>query len=544
MSCEFTDGQVVPGTAYRVVRRMGQGGMGSVYDVEHRELGKRFVLKALLSGLMNRSDLVQRLKNEWRALGRLEHPAIVSVTDAGLTTSGVPYFVMERLNGETLGERLRRLGRLAPHEALVVAADVLDALDAAHAIGVVHRDVKPPNIFITDSGATKLLDFGIAKLVHGRSSRLTGRGIAIGTPRYMAPEQAVGDPVDGRCDIYAVGLVLFEAIAGQGAFHGIPSNEVFVTHVTKTAPPLSSVLSGVSEQLDAAVAWLLMTRPSERPATAGKAARLLRALAHRGMGHETQAASYHDTSKAQPLTTELTPSIAKRPTFSEAQSDAGLTQVHQRHAWDADDDEPTHSEREAKAGVAGRQRPAQPATYKLKSGPGTWVPSSDIVLGNGAAPRRLIPSEISGASRGAPSVGVSHATPGAPESAVGEQRRDDRASGAPAPVEVPPKHRILLIAAAAALAGLVLVAVSVVVLGVGNSPSSAVVGRQEPGPSVQTRAALPAAGRAHPHRLSTPVPAFASGRAQPTTRSTAASLADPVSPARNDAVDFGADRSP
>src|SRR5262249_50767594 len=143
---EFSDGELVPGTRYRVVSLIGAGGMGSVYEVEHVELGKRFVLKALLRSLTNRDDLVHRLRNEWRALGKLEHPNIGGVTDAGVTTTGLPYFVMERLQGETLGSRLRRDRRVPMPEALSIAADILEGLSAAHRIGIVHRDVKPPNV--------------------------------------------------------------------------------------------------------------------------------------------------------------------------------------------------------------------------------------------------------------------------------------------------------------------------------------------------------------------------------------------------------------
>src|SRR5262245_22009517 len=189
---EFRVGAVIPGTRYRVLGLLGAGGMGSVHAVEHVELGKRFVLKALLSEAALREDLVARLRNEQRALGRLEHPNIDAVTDAGMTSGGVPYFVMARLEGETLGARLRRLGRLSAVESLSVGAGVLDGLAVAHEIGVVHRDIKPQNIFVVGSGQPKILDFGVAKVALSAAA-ITARGVAVGTPRYMSPEQASGE---------------------------------------------------------------------------------------------------------------------------------------------------------------------------------------------------------------------------------------------------------------------------------------------------------------------------------------------------------------
>lgn len=276
---EFLDGEVVPGTRYRVLRLLGAGGMGCVYEVEHQELGKRFVLKSLLRELADRQDLVARLRNEWRALAQLEHPNIVSVTDAGTSSSGVPFFVMERLDGETLGDRLKRAPRhrLPVADALTVAAQILDGLSAAHDIGIVHRDIKPPNVFLRES-AVKILDFGIAK-VHGHAFAITGKGVAVGTPRYMSPEQARGGEVDGRADLYAVGLLLFEMISGRGPFDAVgDSNAILLAHIGEPPPRLSSLVAGVWPELDQLVDSFLAKNPNERPASARAAAALLRGL--------------------------------------------------------------------------------------------------------------------------------------------------------------------------------------------------------------------------------------------------------------------------
>lgn len=277
---EFQDGEVVPGTRYRIIRLIGSGGMGRVYEVEHVELGKRFVLKALQRELARRQDLVARLRNEWRALARLEHPNIVNVTDAGTSQNGVPFYVMERLEGETLSMLLYRQRRLLPQQALAIAAGILEGLHAAHQIGVVHRDVKPPNIFLTGPLVVKVLDFGIAKIKDAKDV-ITARGIAVGTPRYMSPEQARGTAVDARSDIYATGLMLFEMLSGVGPYDDARDhNELLVAQLSRPAPLLSSV-SVVAPELDALVAAMLAKDPRERPASAQHVAQTLRDLSQR-----------------------------------------------------------------------------------------------------------------------------------------------------------------------------------------------------------------------------------------------------------------------
>jgi eukaryotic-like serine/threonine-protein kinase len=277
---EFQDGELVPGTRYRVTRLIGSGGMGRVYEVEHVELGKRFVLKALQRELSRREDLVARLRNEWRALARLEHPNIVNVTDAGTSDNDVPFYVMERLEGETLSALLHRQRRLVPQQALAIAAGMLEGLHAAHQIGVVHRDVKPPNIFLTAPTTVKVLDFGIAK-IKDANDVITARGLAVGTPRYMSPEQAHGSPVDARSDIYAAGLMLFEMVSGVGPFDDARDhNELLLAHLGRKAPLLSSI-SVVAPELDALVAGMLAKDPRERPPSARHVAETLRALGQR-----------------------------------------------------------------------------------------------------------------------------------------------------------------------------------------------------------------------------------------------------------------------
>jgi serine/threonine protein kinase len=266
---EYEDGEIVPGTPYRVVTLLGAGGMGSVYEVEHVELGRRYVLKSLLRTLASRQDLIARMRNEWRSLGKLQHPNIVDILNAGVSSSDVPYYVMERLEGETVRDRLQREGKLPVAEAARIARETLFGLAAAHEIGIVHRDIKPANIFLTRSGAVKVLDFGVAQVTRAEGDmKITAQGLAIGTPRYMSPEQASGESADARSDLYATGLLLFEMIAGEGPFDDLgDTSQQMLAHLHRPARPLSR-LTEVPGEIDSIVKRALNKRPQDRPQTA------------------------------------------------------------------------------------------------------------------------------------------------------------------------------------------------------------------------------------------------------------------------------------
>jgi eukaryotic-like serine/threonine-protein kinase len=273
---EYQDGETVPGTPYRVVRFMGAGGMGSVYEVEHIELGRRYVLKSLLGTLTSRQDLTARMRNEWRALGQLRHPNIVDVHNAGTTANGIPFYVMELLHGETVRERLEKDERIAAPEAARIARAVLFGLEAAHSIGIVHRDVKPANVFLATSGGVKLLDFGIAKVHVEGAPKITAKGLAVGTPRYMSPEQAAGEKADGRSDVYAVGLLLYEMVTGSGPFHDCEDHASQMdAHLNRTPPRLSEIAE-VTDGLSDVVASALEKEPASRPQSAAQMAEQLR----------------------------------------------------------------------------------------------------------------------------------------------------------------------------------------------------------------------------------------------------------------------------
>jgi serine/threonine protein kinase len=265
-------------TPYRYVREIGRGGMGSVHLVEHLALGKRFVMKVLHEKLAHREDFALRMRSEWRILAKLEHPAIVQVTDAGRTRDGLPFFVMERLEGQTVAEALQTRGRWLVLEAAELMIAVLSGLEAAHAAGAIHRDIKPQNLFLTVRGP-KILDFGIVKSKRKRAAFVTRSGIAIGTPRYMAPEQAAGLTVDARTDIYACALVLFEMIAGRDPYAHLGDQAALVSaQINEPAPRLDDVRPDVPAPLGDLLQRWLAKDAADRPASARLARLELEAL--------------------------------------------------------------------------------------------------------------------------------------------------------------------------------------------------------------------------------------------------------------------------
>jgi serine/threonine-protein kinase len=278
----YQPGTQVPGTVYRVRRLIGAGGMGTVYDVEDTTIGKRYVLKTLHPQLGAREDLARRMQNEARTLARLNHPNIVEVFTAGVTADDLrlPYYVMERLNGQSLRLVLEKKGRLDLGHAYHIAIDLLDALDHAHDKGVVHRDVKPDNIFLhrTPAGVTltKLLDFGIVSVLDGSSHETAGR--FLGTLRYAAPEQLRGERATPKSDVYSAALVVFEILAGRGPFddEGDPMR-ISGAHLHKTPPKISEFIS-VPSELDTLLRAAMAKDVEDRPRDAFSFAASLRNL--------------------------------------------------------------------------------------------------------------------------------------------------------------------------------------------------------------------------------------------------------------------------
>jgi serine/threonine-protein kinase len=266
-------GSVVNGK-YRLVRLLGDGGMGSVYEALHAVLGTRVAIKVLHPELARRTGLVERFLQEARVAAQIRSPHVVQVTDVDRTPDGHAYIVMELLEGEPLSSVLDRQRKLPPPTACEYTLQILEALEAAHALGVIHRDLKPENVFVTFAGGRpvlKLIDFGIAKArrTDPQQRNLTVAGVVMGTAEYMAPEQArSADKVDARSDIYAVGVMLYEMIAGVRPVNGEDARIVALKVERGEVVPLVQAAPEVPREIAGLVHRAMAARPELRFATA------------------------------------------------------------------------------------------------------------------------------------------------------------------------------------------------------------------------------------------------------------------------------------
>lgn len=229
---------------YRIIRLLGEGGMGAVYEGLNTRIQRRVAIKILHGNVASNQDAVQRFEREAQAAGRIGSKHIVQVLDLGDLPGGDRFMVMEYLDGVDLTQRIRSLGQMSPREVYPLAVQVLEGLIAAHDAGIVHRDLKPDNIFIVPEGDTadfvKILDFGISKFnVSGGEFSMTQTGIVMGTPYYMSPEQAKGSrDLDHRTDIYSLGVILYEALSGAVPHNAETFNALIIKIVLEDAPPL------------------------------------------------------------------------------------------------------------------------------------------------------------------------------------------------------------------------------------------------------------------------------------------------------------------
>lgn len=285
----WDDGAIIRGK-YRILSKLGQGGMGAVYKASHMVFDELRALKVINPELTTDETFVKRFKQEAVIARKLDHPNAVRVDDLDESEDGLPFIVMEYIEGRSLKDLIEKEGPVEPHRAVRIASQVAAALDAAHRLGMVHRDIKPANIVLIQSPAgeqAKVLDFGIAKIKEARSAdssgmTLTGTGIVVGTPQYMSPEQALGkrgSELDGRSDLYSLGVVLYQMLTGQLPFKADTTMQILLAHINTPPRPILDVRpdSDIPPSLAAVVMKCLAKDSHDRPASGAALIEALRA---------------------------------------------------------------------------------------------------------------------------------------------------------------------------------------------------------------------------------------------------------------------------
>ena len=289
---------------YRVLRKLGQGGMGAVFEAVHEEIGRRAAIKILLPEFATDQQNILRFFNEARAVNIIQHPGLVGVFESGRLEDGAAYIIMEYLEGELLSARLQKVGRLPSKTALTLGRQIASALAAAHTKRIVHRDLKPDNIMLVPDPETpegervKIFDFGIAKLRvdslgpsrgHGMEFR-TATGMIMGTPTHMAPEQCRGvSDVTGKADVYALGIILYQSLIGHPPFMAASAGELLSMHLRDQPTPLRKLDKAISEDIADFVHRMLAKEPTDRPEMSEVVAGLEELGAQRSRGSASDA---------------------------------------------------------------------------------------------------------------------------------------------------------------------------------------------------------------------------------------------------------------
>ncbi len=292
--------------SYRVLSKIGSGGVGTVYLGEHPVIGNRVAIKVLQPEVLGVTDIIDRFVEESRASSQIGSPYIARCHDFGFLAGGQPYAIMEFLEGETVAERLKRIGPMEIADVARIGGQVARALDQAHGAGIVHRDIKPENLMLVagadDIEVVKVLDFGIAKLLMPRgSARKTSTGFVLGTPYYCSPEQLLGEDVGPVADVYALGATLFEMLTGKPPFDGSIS-EIAGAKLSKQPPPASAIRPGIPGAVTADLSAMLAREPLDRPTTMREVGRMLGAWAEAdsNLARSTSAQDLAEIMAARP----------------------------------------------------------------------------------------------------------------------------------------------------------------------------------------------------------------------------------------------------
>jgi serine/threonine-protein kinase len=307
-------GALVGDGRYRLTRRLGRGGMAEVFAAEDVRLGRTVAVKLLRTDLAEDAVAKARFAREAQSVAGLNHHAVVAVYDSGedVTPTGpVPYMVMELVEGHTIKDLLTGPTPPPPDQALLIVSGVLDALAYSHQHGIVHRDIKPANVIITTTGAVKVMDFGIARALHGAASTMTQTGMVMGTPQYLSPEQALGKTVDHRSDLYATGCLLYELLAMRPPFVGETPLSVVYQHVQDDPLPPSQANKRVPPELDGLVLHALAKQPEDRFQTAEEMRGVV-AYAHQSL---TQRGGWTNGAWDTGAVTAVAPRPATGPTM-------------------------------------------------------------------------------------------------------------------------------------------------------------------------------------------------------------------------------------
>jgi serine/threonine-protein kinase len=313
------------GDRYELGALLGRGGMADVRLGRDLRLGRSVAVKQLRADLAADETFQERFRREAQSAASLNHPAIVAVYDTGEAPGPhghpIPYIVMEYVEGQTLREVLRDGRKILPQRALDITAEILSALDYSHRAGIVHRDIKPANVMLTPTGQVKVMDFGIARAIADASSAMTQTAAVIGTAQYLSPEQARGETVDARSDIYSTGCVLYELLTGRPPFVGESPVSVAYQHVREEAKPPSQLNPDVSASVDNLVARALAKRVDERyQSAADMRADIERVQRGLAVGAPT-ATALAGATQAIPAATAVTPAVGAAPAAAAATGD-------------------------------------------------------------------------------------------------------------------------------------------------------------------------------------------------------------------------------